>query len=196
MFFWNSLMSNKLNLNFGLQLENNDNLCYKLRWAVFRTNYNTNKDGDNNDKLKNTKVMTKMTIGRKQEGAEEQKSGIDDVSCHYGVSADPATRVIIFIIIIWSLWWWWWLSLWSRYTPTLNKVGSLFSSFDDRQYWWEPLMGTFRDPLRSLSPTFYYVLDDQNDHQHSIHHKTFPTNCKGGDACMRIGANWMGVCEN
>ena len=33
--------------------------------------------------LKNRKVMTKMTIGRKQEGAEEQKSGIDDVSCHY-----------------------------------------------------------------------------------------------------------------
>ena len=72
-------------MNFGLQLENNDNLCYKLRLAVFRTDYktNANKDCDNNDRLKNIKVMTKMTIGRKQEGAEEQKSGIDDVSCHY-----------------------------------------------------------------------------------------------------------------
>ena len=138
-----------------------------------------------------------ITAGRKQEGSWGARVRNSRRVLSLWSQCRPATRVIIFIIIIWSSWWWWWLlSLWIRYRPTLNKVRSLFLSFDDRQYWWEPLMGTFRDPLRSLSPTFYHVLDYQNDHQYSIQPQKNSHQLQRDDACMRIGVNWMGVCEN
>ena len=135
-----------------------------------------------------------ITAGRKQEGSWGARVRNRRRVLSLWSQCRPATRVIIFIIIIWSLWWWWWSSLWSRYRPTLDKVRSLFLSFDNRQYWWEPLMGTFRDPLRSLSPTFYHVLDYQNDHQYSIHHKKFPTNCKGMMPVWELGPiEWVCV---